>query len=199
METKKNKFVAVSYKLYAIADGKKELVEETSADRPFQFITGFGVALDGFEFAVEGLDKGADFDFELPKELAFGDYDANRVINLDKAIFEVDGKFDHEVVFKGARVPLQNEDGNYFMGVVLDITDDKVKIDLNSPLAGKTLNFVGKVLENREATNEEIQTLVSHISGNGCGGGCDHCSGGCGSHDKKQGGCGGHEGCGHCH
>ena len=49
METKKNKFISVSYKLYAIADDKKELVEETSNDRPFQFITGFGVALDGFE------------------------------------------------------------------------------------------------------------------------------------------------------
>ena len=63
METKKNKFISVSYKLYAIADDKKELVEETSNDRPFQFITGFGVALDGFEMAVEVLEQGADFNF----------------------------------------------------------------------------------------------------------------------------------------
>ena len=154
METKKNKFISVSYKLYAIADDKKELVEETSSDRPFQFITGFGVALDGFEMAVEVLEQGADFNFELPKELAFGDYDEKRVISLDKSVFEIDGKFDNEVVFKGARVPLQNEDGNFFMGIVLDITSDKVRIDLNSPLAGKTLNFVGKVIENREATKE---------------------------------------------
>lgn len=193
METKKNKFISVSYKLYAIADDKKELVEETSNDRPFQFITGFGVALDGFEMAVEVLEQGADFNFELPKELAFGDYDEKRVISLDKSVFEIDGKFDNEVVFKGARVPLQNEDGNFFMGIVLDITSDKVRIDLNSPLAGKTLNFVGKVIENREATKEEMQTFVSQMSGHGCGGGCGSCSGGCGHH---------HEGescdCGHC-
>lgn len=193
METKKNKFISVSYKLYAIADDKKELVEETSNDRPFQFITGFGVALDGFEMAVEVLEQGADFNFELPKELAFGDYDEKRVISLAKSVFEIDGKFDNEVVFKGARVPLQNEDGNFFMGIVLDITSDKVRIDLNSPLAGKTLNFVGKVIENREATKEEMQAFVSQMSGHGCGGGCESCSGGCGHH---------HEGescdCGHC-
>ena len=166
METKKNKFISVSYKLYAIADDKKELVEETSNDRPFQFITGFGVALDGFEMAVEVLEQGADFNFELPKELAFGDYDEKRVISLDKSVFEIDGKFDNEVVFKGARVPLQNEDGNFFMGIVLD---------------------------NREATKEEMQAFVSQMSGHGCGGGCESCSGGCGHH---------HEGescdCGHC-
>ena len=194
METRKNKYIAVSYKLYAIADGKKELVEETSADRPFQFITGFGVALDGFEMAVEVLDKGADFNFELPKELAFGDRDEKRVISLDKNIFEVDGKFDSEVVHKGAQVPLQNEDGNYFMGIVLDITQDKVRIDLNSPLAGKTLNFVGTVLENREATKEEMQALVAQMSGHGCGGSCKSCGGGCGHHSE-----GDDCECGHCH
>jgi FKBP-type peptidyl-prolyl cis-trans isomerase SlyD len=193
METKKNKFISVSYKLYAIDGDKKELVEETSNDRPFQFITGFGVALDGFEMAVEVLEQGADFNFELPKELAFGEYDEKRVISLDKSIFEVDGKFDKEVVFKGARVPLQNEDGNYFVGVVLDITSDKVRIDLNSPLAGKTLNFVGKVIENREATKEEMQALVSQMSGHGCSGGCEGCGGGCGHHDEGE-SCG----CGHC-
>ena len=193
METKKNKFISVSYKLYAIEGDKKTLVEQTSEGRPFQFITGFGVALDGFEMAVEVLEPGADFNFELPKELAFGDYEEKRVISLDKAIFEVDGKFDQAAVFKGARIPLQNEDGNYFVGTVLEISSDKVRIDLNSPLAGKTLNFVGKVLENREATTDEMKALVSQMAGHGCGGSCEGCGGGCGHHDKDE-ACG----CGHC-
>ena len=194
METKKNKYIAVSYKLYAIDGDGKELVEEASADRPFQFITGFGVALDGFELSVEKLAKGDAFDFELPKELAFGDRDEKRVISLDKNIFEVDGKFDSEAVRKGARVPLQNEDGNYFVGVVLDITHDKVRIDLNPPLAGKKLHFIGQMLENREATKEEMQALVAQMSGHGCGGGCEGCGGGCGHHSEGE-GCE----CGHCH
>ena len=79
----------------------------------------------------------------------------------------------------------------------MDITDDKVKMDLNHPLAGKTLNFKGRVLEKREASNQEIQNLVNFLSGEG-GCGCGDCGGGCGDHE-----CGGHHdhgcGCGHCH
>ncbi len=196
MEKTENKYIAVDYCLYSVADGKKELVEQTSAERPFVFITGFGIALDAFEKAVESLAAGEEFDFNLGKEEAFGDRDERRVISLDKEMFDVDGHFDKENIFVGATIPLQNEDGNRFMGVVLEIGKDKVRIDLNSPLAGKTLNFTGKVLENRAATSDEIQSLVNHLNG-GCGGGCGKCGGSCG-HDGEKKGDGHDGGCGHC-
>ncbi len=196
MEKTENKYIAVDYCLYSVADGKKELVEQTSAERPFVFITGFGIALDAFEKAVESLAAGEEFDFNLGKEEAFGDRDERRVISLDKEMFDVDGHFDKENIFVGATIPLQNEDGNRFMGVVLEIGKDKVRIDLNSPLAGKTLNFTGKVLENRAATSDEIQSLVNHLNG-GCGGGCGKCGGSCG-HDGEKKGEGHDGGCGHC-
>ncbi len=196
MEKTENKYIAVNYRLYSVADGKKELVEQTSDERPFVFITGFGIALDAFEKAVESLAAGEEFDFSLGKEDAFGDRDERRVISLDKEIFSVDGRFDKENIFVGATIPLQNEDGNRFMGVVLEIGTDKVRIDLNSPLAGKTLNFTGKVLENRTATSDEIQSLVNHLNG-GCSGGCGGCGGNC-SHDGEKNGDGHDGGCGHC-
>lgn len=196
MEKTENKYIAVDYRLYSVTDGNKELVEQTSAERPFVFITGFGIALDAFEKAVESLAAGEEFDFNLGKEEAFGDRDERRVISLDKEIFSVDGHFDKENIFVGATIPLQNEDGNRFMGVVLEIGTDKVRIDLNSPLAGKTLNFAGKVLENRTATSDEIQSLVNHLNG-GCSGGCGNCGGSCGHDGKKEGEK--HDGgCGHC-
>ena len=121
------------------------------------------------------------------------------MLDLDRSIFQINGHFDHENIFVDAIVPLQNEEGNRFYGRVMDITDDKVKMDLNHPLAGKTLNFKGKVLEKREASNQEIQNLVNFLSGEGgCGCGCGDCGGGCGDHE-----CDGHHdhgcGCGHCH
>lgn len=196
MEKTENKYIAVDYRLYSVTDGNKELVEQTSTERPFVFITGFGIALDAFEKAVETLAAGEEFDFNLGKEEAFGDRDERRVISLDKAMFDVDGHFDKENIFVGATIPLQNEDGNRFMGVVLEIGTDKVRIDLNSPLAGKTLNFTGKVLENRTATADEIQSLVNHLNG-GCSGGCGNCGGSCG-HDGKKDGEKHNGGCGHC-
>lgn len=195
MENKHNMFVAVSYTLYTVDGEKKEKIEEAPASKPFEFITGFGVTLDEFEKQIAQLDKGADFEFQLSKEQAYGDFEQERVLDLDRSIFQINGHFDHENIFEGAVVPLQNEDGNRFYGRVLEIGADKVKMDLNHPLAGKTLCFSGKVIDKREATNQEIQNLVNFLSGeHRCGCGCDDCGGDCDDH-HHDGGCG----CGHCH
>ena len=197
MENKHNMFVAVSYTLYTVDGEKKEKIEEAPASKPFEFITGFGVTLDEFEKQIAQLDKGADFEFQLSKEQAYGDFEQERVLDLDRSIFQINGHFDHENIFEGAVVPLQNEDGNRFYGRVLEIGADKVKMDLNHPLAGKTLCFSGKVIDKREATNQEIQNLVNFLSGEhscGCGCGCDDCGGDCDDHHHDV-GCG----CGHCH
>ena len=106
------------------------------------------------------------------------------------------------VLHKGAQIPLKNEDGNFFIGTVLEIGDASVKIDLNHPLAGKKLNFKGYIIENREATMDEIKTMLSHMNGGGCGGDCGGCEGGCeggcGHHDHEGGCCGKHEHKGEC-
>ncbi|KAA6327542.1 hypothetical protein EZS27_023471, partial [termite gut metagenome] len=58
---------------------------------------------------------------------------------------------------------------------------DVVTVDMNHPLAGEDLTFAGKVVENRMATNEEIQNTLNDISGDGCEGcGDDGCCESCG-------------------
>ncbi len=42
---------------------------------------------------------------------------------------------------------------------------DKVKVDLNHPLAGRTLNFQGEIIESREASNDEMAAFVGQLSG----------------------------------
>jgi FKBP-type peptidyl-prolyl cis-trans isomerase SlyD len=191
MDKKNNKFIAVNYRLYVDGDNGKELMEETKADQPFQFISGFGIALDAFENKLVGLEKGQDFSFSLEKEEAYGDYEQQRVLDLDREMFYVDGHFDKEHIYEDAIIPLQNENGDHFYGRVQEIGEEKVKVDLNHPLAGETLHFEGKVLENREATNEEIDHLIKHLSG-GCGGCGGHCNHDCNSEgDNGCGGCGG--------
>ena len=41
-----NKYISVSYKLYTVENGEREFVEEATAERPFQFLSGFGVTLE---------------------------------------------------------------------------------------------------------------------------------------------------------
>jgi FKBP-type peptidyl-prolyl cis-trans isomerase SlyD len=195
MQNNSNKYIAVAYKLYSVDGDNKNLIEEATADKPFQFISGFGITLETFEKQIAALEKGEDFDFTLTKDEAYGDFVEERVLDLDKEIFSINGHFDHDNIYVDAVVPLQNEDGNRFYGHILSITDDKVRVDLNHPLAGKSLNFVGSVVDSRDATNEEIQSVMNQINGEeGCSCGCDSCEGGCGSEsDDHQ--CG----CGHCH
>ncbi|MBQ8157720.1 MAG: FKBP-type peptidyl-prolyl cis-trans isomerase [Prevotella sp.] len=204
MDNQQNKYISVSYQLYSIStEGTKNLEEETQQDRPFQFISGFGFSLDAFEKHIVTLEAGEKFDFTLTPAEAFGNYEQEGVHKLSRDVFSINGHFDHENIFPGAVITLMNEDEKRFMARIVSVEEDGVTVDTNHPLAGKTLQFIGTVLEKRDATNEEIQHMLNHLSGEGCGCGCDDCEGGCGHHHED--GCGHHHhhedgcGCGHCH
>lgn len=198
MDKAQNKFMSVVYQLYTVTDGENKLEEQTGTERPFEFITGFGVALDAFEQQVMKLEKGSTFDFVLQPAEAFGEFDPQGVHKLQRDVFMINGHFDHENIFEGAIITLMDNEDHQFMAKVKKIEEDGVTIDTNHPLAGKTLNFKGEIIENRDATEEEVQHLIKHLTG-GCSG-CGHHHG-----EGECGGCGGHhehehgDGCGHCH
>ncbi|MGI6242957.1 MAG: FKBP-type peptidyl-prolyl cis-trans isomerase [Prevotella sp.] len=195
MDDKLKKYIITSYQLHDITNGQKKLIEETSADHPFSFITGMGLLIEEFERQLMNLEIGNKFDFALPPEQAFGMYSDEQIVELEKQAFYIDGKFDDKNVYQDAIIPLQDEDGNRFYGRVMEIANDMVKLDLNHPLAGRTLNFSGEIIENREATSEEVSQMKAMLNGQH-----NHCQ--CGGHGHKEGCCGNHghgEGCGHHH
>lgn len=196
MEQNENKYVAVAYDLYAIDETGRHLVERAPENEPFVFLSGFGIALEAFEKELVELQTGSNFDFTLTTEQGYGLYDEERVLELDRDLFTIDGRFDRERIFIDAIVPLQNQEGDRFMARVIDIRDQVVVVDLNHPLAGKELNFQGTVVENRPATDDEIQKLIRQLTGEGCGG-CGGCEGGEGCNADGE-GCG-KKGCGNCH
>ena len=106
MENKKNMYFAVAYKLYTNENGTETMVEEATAEKPFQFLSGFGLALDDFENTIVALndEQKNDFDFTLTKQQAYGEHEAERVLNLDKEMFCIDGKLDTAQV-KAFRAP----------------------------------------------------------------------------------------------
>lgn len=172
-----NKFVRVSYELYAGNEDERELMEEATAERPLEFIYGMGMMLPEFEKQLFGKSVGDAFDFVLTSEQAYGERNEEAVQELPKDIFvNEQGEFDASIVFEGNTLPMYTPDGHTVQGSVLEVREDVVVMDFNHPLAGESLHFIGKVLEEHEATPEEIEQF---FGGSGCSsGGCSSC--GCG-------------------
>jgi len=194
MKIATNKFVSLSYDLNVGEGEERDLMEKATAENPLEFIYGTNSMIEAFEKNIETLSQGDDFAFTLTPDQAYGEYDDERVIDLPKSIFEVDGKVDENVVFEGNTIPMMDSEGHRLNGSVVEVKDDVVKMDFNHPLAGETLHFSGKVLTVRDASAEEIAALFAPHGG--CG--CDSCdcddkeeahAGGCGSSGC---GCGGH-------
>lgn len=186
------KYVELGYDLYAIEpDGTEKLVHQTDAEDPEKIV--FGVTrgmIVPLEKAIEGLEKDGTFNVTATADEAFGHYDPDQVVTLDKDLFLIDDKFDDEAIKPGALVPMMTADGFRINGLVKEVTADKVKMDFNHPLAGKAVRFDGRILAVRDATPEELKPAQ------GCGCGCDHDH--CG--EGQDGGCS--DGCcggGHCH
>jgi FKBP-type peptidyl-prolyl cis-trans isomerase SlyD len=182
MIIEKNKVVSLIYELRV--DGNNgEIVESLQDDKPLTFIYGTGALLPKFEDNINGLKVGDAFNFLLQCEDAYGVATDEAVVEIPKHVFEVEGEFDQELVCVGNAIPMMDGEGNRLNGVVVAVNPETVTMDFNHPLAGDNLFFSGKVVEVREASDEEIKHGHTHGSSN-CGEGC---GGGCGSQDS--GGC----------
>ncbi|MCM1032768.1 MAG: peptidylprolyl isomerase [Odoribacter sp.] len=178
------KYVEMVYDLFKVNDdGTEELVHQVDAEDPEGVI--FGVTpgiVTPLEKALEGLSEGDTFDVVAQPEEAYGQRSDEFLVTLEKDIFEIDGKFDPEVVKVGAVLPMMTQEGYKINGVVYKVDDKTVTMDFNHPLTGKVVRLRGKVTTVRDATPEEIKLTTEGGCGCGCSGNCDDnegCQGGC--------------------
>ncbi|MBN1385894.1 peptidylprolyl isomerase [Candidatus Woesearchaeota archaeon] len=130
---KENDLVRVDYK-GTLEDGK---VFDTSEGRqPIEFKIGEHKVIRGFEDAVIGMKVGDKKDIRLSPEQAYGQRVDELMQEVPKAAFG--DKLDPE---KGMTLALKAPTGQVIPATVVDVKDDKVKLDLNHPLAGRALNF----------------------------------------------------------
>ena len=201
MKITQNAVVEFCYELEV--DG--QVVDHTTKERPLDYIHGTGSLLPKLEAHIEGMEPGDKFDVTLSPADGYGEVDPARIIDLPKAAFEVNGEVREDLLVPGTTIPMMNSMGGVIPGVVLEVTEDSVKMDLNHQMAGKTLHFTGEVLTVREATEKELTEGLHGEYVHSCGGcgGCHGHEGGCegGCHDGEcGGGCHGEGECGcGCH
>jgi FKBP-type peptidyl-prolyl cis-trans isomerase SlyD len=149
--------VSLTYDLYVDNDGKESLVESATQEQPLTFLYGAGQMLPKFEENLSKLSTGDSYDFKLPADDAYGEYDEEAVATLPKEMFN--GTDMPEI---GGILPLQDNNGNRFQGQVVSIAEDSVIVDLNHPMAGQELHFKGNIVNVRPATPEELSHGHAH-------------------------------------
>ncbi|MFV0553944.1 MAG: peptidylprolyl isomerase [Mangrovibacterium sp.] len=188
MTIDRNKMVTLTYDL-RLGGAEGEVIEQATVEQPLKFIFGTGLMLPMFEAYLVGKAQGEKYEISLKAQEAYGERDEEAVVELPKDIFVVEGKFDDEMIAVGNHVPMMTQEGHRMNGLVLEVTDEIVKMDFNHPLAGDDLFFSGDIIEVRDATDEEIAATMNHGCGGGCNCGDGDCGDGCDCDDDKDAGC----------
>lgn len=160
------KIVSLDFEL-KLHDAEGETIERTEPGVPLVFLFGAGQLIPKFEDSIKGLKSGDEFEFVLQKDDAYGDYRQDLIVDIPLENFaNEDGKIQEDILFEGNVVPMVDHEGNYMEGEILSVEGATAQVDFNPPLAGHDLYFRGKVLETREATEEELK--CGHPHNNGC-------------------------------
>jgi FKBP-type peptidyl-prolyl cis-trans isomerase SlyD len=154
----KNKVVTLTYELTLPKKEDNPVVDRADNEKPFSFVFGAGVALESFEANIEGLTPGDSFEFEIPSENAYGEYNEDAIVNLPKNIFQVEGEVREDLLEPGRVLPMKDQEGNHYEGQVMEVQEEEVVMNFNHPLAGQDLKFKGKIENIREASAEEAKT-----------------------------------------
>jgi FKBP-type peptidyl-prolyl cis-trans isomerase SlyD len=96
----------------------------------------------------------------------YGLFDEKNIVNIPIDSFKDEqGNIDTNTIKVGNILPMMDNEGNQFQGIVCDVNDEHVIMDFNHPLAGKDLNFTVSVVDVRPATAEEL--AHGHVHGDG--------------------------------
>lgn len=148
---KENMVGTLAYSIYV----EGQLVETVSAEEAIEYLHGWDNVVPGLEAALEGKQAGDEFDVTVTPENGYGEYDEEMIEEIPLEEFEFD-EVDVQLE-PGMEVEMLDEDGDIVEGTVLEIRDGLAVVDLNPPLAGKTIRYAGQVLDVRDATEEELE------------------------------------------
>lgn len=152
MKVQNNKVVSLAYRLEV--DGR--IADQAGRENPLEYIHGTHMLLPKFEQTVEGKEPGESVSFTLSPEEGYGVHNPQRVIDLPKEAFMIDGVMHEELMEIGRVLPMMGQDGSVIQATVKEVGEKHVKMDFNHPMAGKTLNFSGTVESVRPATEKEL-------------------------------------------
>lgn len=118
------------------------IFDKTEGRGPFEFEVGAGMVIPGFDKAVIGMKKSDEKEVKIKPEDAYGNPKPELVkkVPRDQLPAGQDPK-------EGMMVVIGLPNGSQIPAIIKKVSNKEIDLDLNHPLAGKTLIFKIKVVE----------------------------------------------------
>ena len=142
-----------------------DVFDSSEGKTPLKFTVGKDQLIPGFHTAVVGMQMGEKKTVTITPEDGYGPRMDERVTEMPREKAPKDMELEVNMA-----VQLADQAGNPIPAIITELTDDLVKLDLNHPLAGKTLVFDIKINETGLSPDPECAGTSS--CGEGCCGGC---------------------------
>jgi FKBP-type peptidyl-prolyl cis-trans isomerase SlyD len=148
-----DKVVSFHYKL---RDAEGELNESSEGGSPVVYLHGRNAIVPGLESEMAGKKSGDRFTATVSPDRAYGARNENAVQRVPLKHLATRGP-----LVAGQMVVVNTRDGGR-QARVLKVGHFNVDLDLNHPLAGKTLTFDIEIMDVRDATEEELAHGHAH-------------------------------------
>jgi FKBP-type peptidyl-prolyl cis-trans isomerase SlyD len=164
---------------YKLRDAEDSFTESSDGANPVVYLHGRNNIVPGLETEMVGKKSGDKFTATVAPAQGYGERNPDAVQRVPVKHLATRGPY---VV--GQRVAVQTRDG-LRQGQVVKVGHFNVDLDLNHPLAGKTLVFDIEIVDVRDATGEELAHGHAHgPEGHGHDHGHDHDHGGHEHHNQ---------------
>jgi len=155
MKIEKNSVVRFHY---SVSEAGQAALESSRDRDPLAIMIGHGNIIPGLETAMIGREAGEKFEITVAPDQAYGDRRDGLSQRIPKKLFK------NARLVPGMQVVLPTEMGPRAM-TIIKVGMSVVDVDLNHPMAGKTLDFDVEIVEVREPSDEE--KAHGHVHGEG--------------------------------
>ena len=106
------------------------------------FKIGEGEIIPGLEEALIGMKEGEEKEIKIPPEQAYGNRNPELMKQIPRKSLPKDKKIE-----AGMMLVMTAPNGMQMPAVIKEVSEKEITLDLNHPLAGKTLNFKIKIVD----------------------------------------------------
>ncbi len=137
-QVERNSRVTLFYRLDTAED---DVLEDNFDDEPMTIVLGQGDMAEGLELALLGLRAGDEQTIDIGPDLAFGPLDPTLFRIMPRSDFSPDMALE-----RGLIIEFATDDGETLPGTILDFDEQTVRVDLNHPLAGRTVRYSVRIV-----------------------------------------------------